>query len=34
VLMLATRVLVMHAGIVRELPLDRDAIGRAMLGTG
>ena len=32
VLMLATRVLVVHAGTVRELSLDRDAIGRAMLG--
>jgi simple sugar transport system ATP-binding protein len=32
VLLLATRVLVMYAGTVRETSLDRDAIGRAMLG--
>jgi simple sugar transport system ATP-binding protein len=32
VLLLATRVLVVRGGIVREVPLDRDAIGRAMLG--
>ncbi|MEO6527122.1 MAG: ATP-binding cassette domain-containing protein [Gemmatimonadaceae bacterium] len=32
VLLLATRVLVVHAGSVRDAPLDRDAIGRAMLG--
>lgn len=32
VLGLATRVLVLFDGIVRELPIDRDAIGRAMLG--
>jgi simple sugar transport system ATP-binding protein len=32
VLLLATRVLVMHAGRIREVPRDRDAIGRAMLG--
>jgi general nucleoside transport system ATP-binding protein len=32
VLLLATRVLVVYAGTVREVPLDRDAIGRAMLG--
>ena len=32
VLALATRVLVVHAGTVREGPLDRDAVGRAMLG--
>ena len=34
VLLLATRVLVVHAGTVREVALDREAIGRAMLGTG
>jgi general nucleoside transport system ATP-binding protein len=33
VLLLATRVLVMHAGRVREVARDRDAVGRAMLGT-
>jgi len=32
VLQLATRVFVVHAGRVRECPLDRDAVGRAMLG--
>ena len=32
VLLLATRVLVMYAGTVRETSLDRDEIGRAMLG--
>jgi simple sugar transport system ATP-binding protein len=32
VLGIATRVLVLFDGIVRELPIDRDAIGRAMLG--
>ena len=32
VLALATRVLVLFEGTVREMPLDRDAIGRAMLG--
>ena len=32
VLALATRVLVVHAGTVRELPLDRERVGRAMLG--
>ena len=32
VLSLATRVLVMFAGTATEVPLDRDAIGRAMLG--
>ena len=32
VLSLASRVLVMFDGTVREMPLDRDAIGRAMLG--
>jgi simple sugar transport system ATP-binding protein len=32
VLALATRVLVVHAGQIRELPRDRDAVGRAMLG--
>lgn len=32
VLSLATRVLVVHAGAVRECPVDRDSVGRAMLG--
>jgi simple sugar transport system ATP-binding protein len=32
VLVVADRVLVVHAGIVREAPLDREAIGRLMLG--
>ncbi|MEP6733213.1 MAG: ABC transporter ATP-binding protein [bacterium] len=32
VLQLATRVLVLYAGTVREMPIDRDRIGRAMLG--
>ena len=32
VLELATRVLVVFNGSVQELPVDRDAIGRAMLG--
>jgi ABC-type uncharacterized transport systems, ATPase components len=32
VLSLATRVLVIHAGVVRESARDRDAVGRAMLG--
>jgi simple sugar transport system ATP-binding protein len=32
VLLLATRVLVVYSGVVQEAPLDRDAIGRAMLG--
>jgi ABC-type uncharacterized transport system ATPase subunit len=32
VLLLATRVLVMFDGTLREMPIDRDAIGRAMLG--
>jgi ABC-type uncharacterized transport system ATPase subunit len=32
VLALATRVLVVHAGIVRESARDRDVVGRAMLG--
>ena len=32
VLSLATRVLVMFAGTVAEVPFDRDAIGRAMVG--
>jgi ABC-type uncharacterized transport system ATPase subunit len=32
VLGLATRVLVVFDGTVREMPIDRDAIGRAMLG--
>jgi simple sugar transport system ATP-binding protein len=34
VLLLATRVLVVHGGTVREVALDRDTIGQAMLGTG
>jgi simple sugar transport system ATP-binding protein len=29
---LATRVLVLYEGTVREMPIDRDAIGRALLG--
>jgi simple sugar transport system ATP-binding protein len=32
VLALATRVLVVHAGVVRECERDRDLVGRAMLG--
>jgi ABC-type uncharacterized transport system ATPase subunit len=32
VLSLATRVVVMHAGRMRECSLDRDEVGRAMLG--
>jgi simple sugar transport system ATP-binding protein len=32
VLALATRVLVVHAGTVREVPQERDLVGRAMLG--
>jgi general nucleoside transport system ATP-binding protein len=32
VLELATRVVVIHAGTVTEVPRDRDAVGRAMLG--
>jgi ABC-type uncharacterized transport system ATPase subunit len=32
VLSLATRILVVHAGRLRECPLDRDLVGRAMLG--
>jgi simple sugar transport system ATP-binding protein len=32
VLLLATRVLVMYGGTVVETPLDREEIGRAMLG--
>jgi simple sugar transport system ATP-binding protein len=32
VLALATRVLVVHAGTVRECPIDRELVGRAMLG--
>jgi simple sugar transport system ATP-binding protein len=32
VLALATRVVVVHAGRLRECPLDRDVVGRAMLG--
>jgi len=31
-LSLADRIVVVHAGDVREIPLDRDTIGRAMLG--
>jgi simple sugar transport system ATP-binding protein len=34
VISLATRVLVTFAGTVREVPLERDAVGRAMLGLG
>jgi ABC-type uncharacterized transport system ATPase subunit len=34
VLSLATRVLVTFAGTVREVPPERDAVGRAMLGLG
>jgi simple sugar transport system ATP-binding protein len=33
VLSLASRVLVAYAGTLREVPLDRDAVGRAMLGS-
>ncbi len=33
VLALATRIVVVHAGTLRDVPLDRDAVGRAMLGT-
>lgn len=32
VLALASRLIVLHSGQVREMPLDRDAVGRAMLG--
>ncbi|MGH7615833.1 MAG: ABC transporter ATP-binding protein [Gemmatimonadaceae bacterium] len=32
VLSLATRVVVVHGGVVRECAIDRDAVGRAMLG--
>jgi simple sugar transport system ATP-binding protein len=32
VLALATRVVAIHAGKAREVPLDREAVGRAMLG--
>lgn len=32
VLSLATRVLVLHGGLVRECPRDREVVGRAMLG--
>jgi simple sugar transport system ATP-binding protein len=32
VLSLATRVLVVHAGAVRDTPIDRELVGRAMLG--
>jgi simple sugar transport system ATP-binding protein len=31
-LSLATRVLVLHGGRLREIPIDRDLVGRAMLG--
>ena len=34
VLLLASRVLVAYAGSIREVPPDRDAVGRAMLGIG
>jgi simple sugar transport system ATP-binding protein len=34
VLTLASRVLVVYAGTVREMPPDRDTVGRAMLGLG
>jgi simple sugar transport system ATP-binding protein len=34
VLALSTRVLVVHAGSVREVARDRDIVGRAMLGLG
>jgi simple sugar transport system ATP-binding protein len=34
VLALASRVLVAYAGTVREVPLEREAVGRAMLGSG
>jgi simple sugar transport system ATP-binding protein len=33
VLSLASRVLVAYAGTLREVPLDRGAVGRAMLGS-
>jgi simple sugar transport system ATP-binding protein len=32
VLLLANRVLVLYAGTVREAPVDRDTVGRLMLG--
>jgi simple sugar transport system ATP-binding protein len=32
VLALADRMLVVHAGVVRDAPVDREAVGRAMLG--
>jgi ABC-type uncharacterized transport system ATPase subunit len=32
VLSVATRILVVHAGAIRECPIDRDLVGRAMLG--
>jgi simple sugar transport system ATP-binding protein len=32
VLLLASRVLVVFAGTVREAPVDRDVVGRLMLG--
>ena len=32
VLLLASRVLVVYAGTVREAPIDRDVVGRLMLG--
>jgi simple sugar transport system ATP-binding protein len=33
VLTLADRVVVLHAGTLREVPARRDLVGRAMLGT-
>jgi simple sugar transport system ATP-binding protein len=33
VLSLASRVLVVYAGTLREVPLEREAVGRAMLGS-
>jgi simple sugar transport system ATP-binding protein len=32
VLTLATRLFVLHGGELREMPIDRDLVGRAMLG--
>jgi ABC-type uncharacterized transport system ATPase subunit len=32
VLLLASRVLVVHAGVIRESPVDRETVGRLMLG--
>ncbi|MDE3052296.1 MAG: ATP-binding cassette domain-containing protein [Gemmatimonadota bacterium] len=34
ILALAQRIFVVHAGIVREVPPDRDGVGRAMVGAG